>query len=177
MEVRYAGDELCLHAVDLDKDPSSSIPPRRSSSSVDVARLSWRALRSSSATRFNLCLRSSFLVNLAHFFDQRLNIFCWSLRGAADESNATIAVQDGGSAADPGSPQELRVEEHESWVVPSEHGPKCSATPALEHALALEHRSLRIRLLTTGALATYSLVLMMAAIKSGRRGRWPIGTT
>ena len=90
-------------------------------------------------------------------------------------------MQDGGSTADPGSSQELRVREHESWLVPSEHGPSGSATPALEHAPALEHMSLRISLLEhaqalAGALAMYSLVLTMAAIKSGRRGLWPTGT-
>ena len=115
-------------------------------------------------------------MNRAHFLDQRLNNFCRSLRGAAAESNATNAVQDGGSTADPGSSQELRVREHESWLAPSEHGPSGSATPALEHAPALGHVSLRVRLLTAGALAMYSLVLTTAAIKSGRRGLWPTGT-
>ena len=109
-------------------------------------------------------------MNRAHFLDQRLNNFCRSLRGAAAESNATNAVQDGGSTADPGSSQELRVR------VPAEHGPSGSATPALEHAPALEHVSLCVRLLTAGALAMYSLVLTTAAIKSGRRGLWPTGT-
>ena len=114
-------------------------------------------------------------MNRAHFLDQRLNNFCWSLRGAAAESNATNAVQDGGSTADPGPSQELRVREHESWLVPSEHGPSGSATPALEHAPVLEEMSLHIRLLTEGALAMYSLMMTMDAIKSGRRGLWPTG--
>ena len=156
--------------------PTACPTMARNSPTVDVARWSWKALRSSSSTRFNLRLRSCFLMNRAHLLDQRLHNFCWSLRGAAAESNATNAVQDGGSTADPGSSQELRVREHESWLAPSEHGPSGSATPALEHAPALEHVSLRVRLLTAGALAMYSLVLTTAAIKSGRRGLWPTGT-
>ena len=77
--------------------------------------------------------------------------FCQSLRGAAAESNATNAVQDGGSTADPGPSKEL------PWLAPSARRPGCSATPALELAAglltvgalaaadALEHMSLRAR--------------------------------
>ena len=140
-----------------------------------------------------------FLKSFAHFFlRQRPDNFCRSLRGAAAESNATSAVQGGGSTAGPGSSEELCLREHGSWLVPSEHGLSCSATPALEHiplrtpcefpaaydimglltagAVALEHRSSRIRLLTARALAAYSLVLMMATIKSGLRGCWATST-
>ena len=46
--------------------------------------------------------------------------------------------------------------QRESWLVPSEHGPSGSATPALEHAPALGHVSSRVRLLTAGGLAMHS---------------------
>ena len=114
-------------------------------------------------------------VTRTHFIEQRLNNSYWSLRGAAAESNATKIVQDGGSIVDPGSSQELRVREHESWLVASEHGPG-SAPPALEHAPALGHVSSRVRLLTAGGLAMHSLALTKAAIKSDRRGLWTTGS-
>ena len=111
--------------------PTTCPTMARNSPTVAVARCSWKALRNSSSTRFSFYLR--FLRSFAHFLRQRLDNFCWSLRGAAAESNATNAVQDGGSIADPGPSESL---------YPSARRPSCSATPALEHM------SLRVRLLS-----------------------------
>ena len=75
----------------------------RKSPTIAVAPWSRKALRNSSSMRFTLRLRSFFLAYLAHFLDQRLSNCCRNGTGAAEESNATNAMLEEGSAAGPGS--------------------------------------------------------------------------
>ena len=97
-----------------------------------------------------------FLKSFAHFLRQRPDNFCRSLRGAAAESNATNAVQDGGSTADLGPSKEL------PWLAPSARRPGCSATPALE---------LTVGLITVGALAAADALEHMSLRTRQRRTR------
>ena len=162
--------------------PSSGRPTAcptmtRNSPTVVVVWCSWNALRVSSATRFSFCLRICFLSDFAHFLDQRLDNFSWSLRGAAAESNATNAMQDGGSA----TPALEHAPSRTLCELPAEGSLTAGllTAGALATAGALEHMPLRVLLLpiravaATGALEHMSLrsALTMAAIKSGLQRR------